>query len=72
MCQTPYIGARFYFHIEDDVRHIDHEGVELPDLEAARDEAVSGGWADTAQRCRQKPLGRKTLAHVGYADAVRK
>ena len=35
---------RFYFHIEDDVRHIDHEGVELPDLEAARDEAVSAAW----------------------------
>ena len=32
--------ARFYFHIEDDRTHIDQIGVELPDLEAARDEAV--------------------------------
>jgi ABC-type taurine transport system substrate-binding protein len=32
---------RFYFHIDDDRTHIDHVGVELPDLQAARDEAVS-------------------------------
>jgi hypothetical protein len=32
---------RFYFHIEDDRTHIDHVGVELSDLQAARDEAVS-------------------------------
>ena len=32
---------RYYFHIEDDRTHIDQIGVELPDLEAARDEAVS-------------------------------
>jgi hypothetical protein len=31
---------RFYFHIEDDITHIDHIGVELHDVEAARDEAV--------------------------------
>jgi hypothetical protein len=32
---------RFYFHIDDDRTHIDRVGVELPDLQAARDEAVS-------------------------------
>ncbi|HEY6603405.1 MAG TPA: hypothetical protein VI009_16520 [Xanthobacteraceae bacterium] len=32
---------RFYFHIDDDRTHIDHIGVELPDLGTARDEAVS-------------------------------
>src|SRR6266404_4322423 len=32
---------RFYFHIDDDRTHIDHVGVELLDLKAARDEAVS-------------------------------
>jgi hypothetical protein len=32
---------QYYFHIEDDRTHIDRVGVELPDLEAARDEAVS-------------------------------
>jgi ABC-type taurine transport system substrate-binding protein len=31
---------RFYFHIDDDRTHIDRIGVELADLEAARDEAV--------------------------------
>jgi hypothetical protein len=31
---------RYYFHIEDDRTQIDHIGVELPDLEAAREEAV--------------------------------
>ena len=32
---------RFYFHIDDGWTHIDQVGVELPDLETARDEAVS-------------------------------
>jgi hypothetical protein len=32
---------RYYFHLEDHRTLIDHIGVELPDLEAARDEAVS-------------------------------
>jgi Domain of unknown function (DUF6894) len=31
---------RYYFHIEDDRTEIDHEGVELRDTAAARDEAV--------------------------------
>jgi hypothetical protein len=32
---------RFYFHIDDGWTHIDQVGVELADLETARDEAVS-------------------------------
>jgi hypothetical protein len=32
---------RYYFHIEDDLTHIDRVGVELSNLQAARDEAVS-------------------------------
>jgi Domain of unknown function (DUF6894) len=32
---------RYYFHIQDDHTEIDRIGVELPDLKAARDEAVS-------------------------------
>jgi hypothetical protein len=31
---------RYYFHVEDDRREIDQIGVELPDLQAARQEAV--------------------------------
>src|SRR5262249_20958363 len=34
------VMPRYYFHIEDDRTHIDQIGVELPDIEAARDEAV--------------------------------
>ena len=32
---------RYYFHIEDHRTYVDQVGVELPDLHAARDEAVS-------------------------------
>jgi hypothetical protein len=32
---------RYYFHIEDDRVEIDRVGVELPDIETARNEAVS-------------------------------
>ena len=35
------VMPRYYFHIEDDRIEIDHIGVELPDLNAAREEAVS-------------------------------
>jgi hypothetical protein len=31
---------RYYFHVEDDHTEIDEVGTELPDLEAARSEAV--------------------------------
>jgi ABC-type taurine transport system substrate-binding protein len=31
---------RYYFHIDDDRFDLDRVGVELPDLKAARDEAV--------------------------------
>jgi hypothetical protein len=35
------VMPRYYFHIEDDRFEIDRIGVELPNLKAARDEAVS-------------------------------
>jgi len=31
---------RFYFHVYNDVVAIDEEGLELPDLEAAREQAM--------------------------------
>jgi hypothetical protein len=31
---------RYYFHIEDHRTYVDHVGTELPDLQAARDEAI--------------------------------
>jgi hypothetical protein len=59
---------RFYFHIEDDVRHIDHEGVEFPDLEAARDEAVSAA----GQILRNGAAKSLWSGNLGDVDAVRK
>ena len=32
---------RYYFHVEDDHIEIDRVGVELPDIQSAREEAVS-------------------------------
>jgi hypothetical protein len=32
----------FYMHIQDDTYAVDREGVEFPDLAAARDEAIGG------------------------------
>ncbi len=32
--------ASFYFHTDSDVRHSDGTGVDLPDMESARVEAV--------------------------------
>ena len=66
--QMSTVMPRFYFHIDDDRTHIDHVGVELPDLEAARAEAVSAA-GQILRRRREKSLERKTLAHVGYAVA---
>ena len=56
---------RYYFHIHR--TYVDHVGVELPDLQAARDEAIGA-----AGQSREKSLGRETLAPVGYGVAVRK
>ena len=32
---------RFYFHVEDDRTTLDQEGIVLPDIEAARQEAIT-------------------------------
>jgi hypothetical protein len=32
---------RFYFHVEDDRRVLDQVGTDLPDIEAARQEAIT-------------------------------
>jgi hypothetical protein len=62
---------RYYFHIEDHRTYIDHIGVELPDLAAARDGAV-GAAGQILRDGAAKSLERETLAHVGYAVAIRK
>ena len=33
--------TRFYFHVDDDRTILDQEGTELPDMEAARREAIT-------------------------------
>jgi Domain of unknown function (DUF6894) len=32
---------RFYFHVDDDVTSLDEQGTVLPDIEAARQEAIT-------------------------------
>ena len=51
---------RFFFHIIDDLVINDDEGIELPDVEAARGTALTGA---RAMICEQVAKGRITLHH---------
>jgi hypothetical protein len=51
---------RFFFHVFDDVVLTDDEGIELPDAEAARREALAGV---RAMMCDQVRNGRLVLGH---------
>lgn len=51
---------KFFFHIHDDVVIRDDEGLELPDTDAARAEAVRG---IRAMICDQVMKGRLALHH---------
>jgi hypothetical protein len=51
---------RFYFHVHDDKTVVDEQGTDLPDLAAARAEAVSGA---RDLMCEQVREGRLNLAH---------
>ena len=51
---------RFFFHIHDDLVLRDDEGLELPDADAAREEAVRG---IRALICDQVMEGRLALHH---------
>ena len=61
--QMGTVMPRFYFHIDDDRTHIDHVGVELPDLEAAHAEAVCA----TAPR---KIFGAENLGACGLRSRL--
>lgn len=54
---------RFFFHLRDDLDVIDEEGTELPDLAAARRQAVKEA---RSLACEQVLHGRLNLAH--YID----
>ncbi|MDB5693254.1 MAG: hypothetical protein JWO81_2317 [Alphaproteobacteria bacterium] len=59
---------RYFFHIHDDVVVMDDEGIELPDAEAARREAVAG---IREMMCEQLRKGRLALHHrIEVADAA--
>lgn len=52
--------TRFFFHVYDDVAALDDEGMELRDLDAARDEAIRGA---RELACEQIRKGALNLAH---------
>ena len=73
---------RYYFHIEDSRTEIDQVGMELPDLQAAREEAVraagellrngagKGLWSGKPWRMwvtQSPPPGAKTLFSLRFS-----
>ena len=74
---------RFYFHLYDNLDVLDDEGIELPDLEAARSHAVRCARVTFAETAKDE--GRVVLHHriditdeegavleaVRFGDAVR-
>jgi hypothetical protein len=52
--------ARYYFHLYDDVVTLDEEGVDLPDIDAARDNAIA---AIRGLICGDVQNGRLDLRH---------
>ena len=57
---------RFYFHIYNDIVTLDEEGLELPDREAAREQAI---FAGRELLCDQVREGRVRLHHrIEVAD----
>ena len=72
---------RFFFYVYDDVVAIDDDGVELPDLEAARREAVRGARSLAAEQVTEGRLilhhrveavdeGGNVVASVTFGDVV--
>jgi hypothetical protein len=41
---------RYYFHVYDDYTALDEDGIDLPDVEAARREALVGARALAAEQ----------------------
>jgi hypothetical protein len=71
---------RFYFHVFNDVVAMDEEGIELPDLAAAREQAMDGarelvceainkGHLNLDHRIEVTDEAGETLTIVSYRDA---
>ncbi|MEA3003250.1 MAG: hypothetical protein QOH81_2038 [Sphingomonadales bacterium] len=71
---------RFYFHVFNDVVAMDEEGIELPDLATAREqamdaaremvcEAINKGHLNLDYRIEVTDEGGETLTIVSYRDA---
>ena len=61
---------RFYFHLYDNLDVLDDEGIELPDLEAARAHAVRCARVTFAETAKDE--GRVVLHHrIDIADEER-
>jgi len=61
---------RYYFHVYDDDTALDDEGLDLPDLEAARREALAGARSLAAE---QVIMGKLTLHHrIEVEDEARR
>ena len=57
---------RYFFHLYDDMAVVDEEGVELPDVEAARGKALHDA---RAMACAEVLEGRLNLSHrIEVAD----
>jgi hypothetical protein len=58
----------FFFHVHDDLETVDEEGLDLPDVEAARREALLGA---RALACGEVMAGALHLEHhISVSDAT--
>jgi len=66
VCDVP----RFFFHVQNDTLVLDEEGMEFPDVDSAREEAIRA----CGEMIREVPeifLPRRDMAAVGYRPAER-
>lgn len=73
---------RFFFNVHDDAVTADEEGVELPDVEAAKLEAIRGarslaceqvsnGYLNVSHRIEVQDVDRRQVATVRFGEAIR-
>jgi hypothetical protein len=73
--------ARYFSHLHDDIVTLDEEGMELPNLSAARDNAIAtirglicgdvqNGWLDLRHRVEVASEDHQRLLTVAYAEAL--
>lgn len=80
MVQCPAVMPRYYFHVRDDISAQDEEGLELPDLAAARETALEAardmccadikqGWLDLDCRIDVTDEKGETLLSITFGQA---